>query len=268
MRLAPYLHYSFILLFLFSSQAFSLPSDRNQPINIEADHAQLDDSQGITQYKGDAILTQGTLKITGDIITFYYDTQKELTKIIAQGEKATYQQIQNPGEQPVKAEALQMEYHASSQKIHLLGQGVVWRDGSQFTGNRIDYDITNNTVKASSQTVATATKVTPSAGRVHFILNPNGPTNPSPSPPSAVTNAQKDTTTSNDYPTGTTRSRLNVRSGPGTQYKKIALLPQNTALIILTEQQAWLQIRAKVKEKTVIGWVSREFITLTTSVQP
>ena len=261
MRLKLSLRYSALLIFLFSSHAFSLPSDRKQPINIEADHAQLDDSEGITQYKGDAILTQGTLKITGDIITFYYDAQKQLTKIIAQGEKATYQQIQNPGEQPVKAEALQMEYHASSQKIHLLGQGIVWRDGNQFTGNRIDYNITNNTVSASSQPVTVATKVTPSTGRVHFILNPNGSANASPSSPPAVTNAQKDTTTSNDYPTGTTRSRLNVRSGPGSQYKKIALLPKNTILIILTGQQAWLQIRAKVKEKTVIGWVSREFVT-------
>lgn len=55
---------------LIPAIALALPSDREQPINIEADHAQLDDETGVTQYKGDAILTQGTLRIEGDVITF------------------------------------------------------------------------------------------------------------------------------------------------------------------------------------------------------
>jgi lipopolysaccharide export system protein LptA len=76
----------------------------------------LDDKSGITQYKGNAILTQGTLKITGDVITFYYDQNKQITKAIAQGNFSTYQQVQKPGEEPVRARALQMEYHAGSQK--------------------------------------------------------------------------------------------------------------------------------------------------------
>ena len=85
------------LLALLPSIAVALPSDRDKPINIEADHAQLDDKLGITQYKGRAVLTQGTLRIDGDIITFYYDKNKKLTKMIAQGKMAKYQQIQNPG---------------------------------------------------------------------------------------------------------------------------------------------------------------------------
>ena len=78
-----------VLLTLLPALAWALPSDREQPISIEADHAQLDDKQGITQYKGKAVLTQGTLRIEGDIITFYYGEDKQIIKAVAQGNLAT-----------------------------------------------------------------------------------------------------------------------------------------------------------------------------------
>jgi transaldolase len=36
-----------------------------------------------------------------------------------------------------------MEYHAKSQKIYLLGKGHVWQSGDEFTGNKIEYAIGN-----------------------------------------------------------------------------------------------------------------------------
>ena len=129
-----------LLIAFMPSLSWALPSDRDKPIEIEADHAQMDDSEGITQYKGKAILTQGTLRIEGDIITFYYDENKQLSKAVAQGNLATYKQVQKLGEVPVRARALQMEYHAKSQKIYLLGKGHVWQAGDEFTGNKIEYD--------------------------------------------------------------------------------------------------------------------------------
>lgn len=164
----------FITLGLIPALAMALPSDREQPINIEADHAQLDDERGVTQYKGNAILTQGTLRITGEIITFYYDENQQITKAIAEGNLAKYQQIHKPGEDPVKARALQMEYHAKAQKIYLLGKGHVWKEGDEFSGNRIEYDITKNVVHANSSPVQIGDKTQQSTGRVHIIIQPPG----------------------------------------------------------------------------------------------
>ena len=70
----------FSLVALLPTIAWTLPSDSSKPINIEADHAQLNDSSGITQYKGNAVLTQGTLRIDGDIITFHYMVKNSLLK--------------------------------------------------------------------------------------------------------------------------------------------------------------------------------------------
>jgi len=257
-----------VLLTLLPALAWALPSDREQPISIEADHAQLDDKQGITQYKGKAILTQGTLRIEGDIITFYYGEDKQITKAVAQGKLATYQQIQKQGESPIKARALQMEYHAKAQKIYLIGQGHVWNNGDEFSGSRIEYDITNNVVNANSAPVKIDGKPQKKE-RVHIIIQPPGSkkkvTKPAikkqPAVPATPT-IEPEQTTSKDsaYPTAVTNSRLNIRTGPGVQYNKLGTFNLGTELIILTEQKTWLQVRGMINGQIMIGWVNRRFV--------
>ncbi|MDT8371787.1 MAG: lipopolysaccharide transport periplasmic protein LptA [Gammaproteobacteria bacterium] len=259
--------FALVLLALVPIVSFALPDDREQPINIEADHAQLDDKEGVTQYKGHAILTQGTLKITGDIITFYYDADKQITKAVAQGNLATYKQIQKPGEEPVRARALQMEYYAKSQKIYLLGKGHVWQEGDEFSGNKIEYDIEKNIVNASSAPITVGNE-TQKAERIHIIIQPPGtktktPAKPKkaatePSSPSLV--QAEAIATQDNYPTGLTISRLNIRTGPGTQYDKIGTFNANDQVTILTEQREWIQVRGMIDGQVTIGWVNRRYI--------
>jgi lipopolysaccharide export system protein LptA len=251
------------LIAFLPSLSWALPSDRNQPINIEADHAELDDANGITQYKGKAILTQGTLRIEGDIITFYYDANKQLTKAVAQGNLATYKQIQKPGKEPVRARALQMEYHAKSQKIYLLGQGHVWQNGDEFSGNKIEYDINKNVVNANSAPVEVAGEKQQS-GRVHIIIQPPGSkekaTTPKIVPNTNVEPTVLDDKDSDKYPTALTTTTLNIRTGPSVQYNKIDTFSPSNEVIILTEQKDWLQVRGEIDGQVVIGWVNRRYI--------
>lgn len=182
-----------LLLMSLPINLWALSSDRDQPIEIEADHAQLNDEQGITQYQGEAILTQGTLRIEGDIITFYYDEDKQLTKAVSQGKRATYQQIQKQGEAPIRAKALQMEYHAKTQKIYLLGDGHVWQADGEFSGEYIVYDIAKNIVNASAGNghVKGSEQVEPKKdGRIHIIIQPPSHNkNPTAEPVTVVTPA-------------------------------------------------------------------------------
>lgn len=267
------------LLALLPSLALALPSDRDKPIDIEADHAQLDDQRGITQYKGRAILTQGTLRIEGDIITFYYDKNKKLKKVVAQGKLAKYQQVQKLGDEPVKAKALQMEYFSDDEKIHLLGQGFIWQNGSKFSGNRIEYDIARNIVNANANPVTIGNKVARTQGRVHFIIDPNDQAistsnkpKAKPEPTQAKQPVKAPATTQNSankapkakaaaYPTTRTLSRLNIRTGPGEQYNKLATFDANSELIVLTEQNDWLQVRGVSESQVVIGWIHRKFVS-------
>ncbi|MTI63377.1 lipopolysaccharide transport periplasmic protein LptA [Methylophaga sp.] len=264
---------------LMPAMALALPSDREKPISIEADHAQLDDREGVTQYKGDAILTQGTLRITGDIITFFYDDNKQLTKAVAEGKRATYQQVHNPGENPVKAKALKMEYYADRQKIYLIGDGYVQQNGDEFTGNYIEYDIARNVVSANSKPV-TVDGETQKKGRVHIIIQPQNTRKPSKPEEKAVPAQSEDTsappesgagddkqtesqateTEPKSYPTAMTTSRLNVRTGPGTQYQKLGTFAQSMEVIVLTRQTNWAQVRGTINGEVVIGWVNSRYL--------
>ncbi len=259
-----------ILLLVLPTLSWALPSDREQPINIEADHAQLDDREGVTQYKGDAILTQGTLRIEGDIITFYYDENKQIEKMVAQGKRATYKQVHKPGEAPVRAKALQMEYFAGRQKIYLIGEGHVWQSGDEFTGNRIEYDIERNVVTANSAPVSVGGEKK-EKGRVHIIIQPPGnkkkttpdtPKTDKQAAPAADTNSSVSNTDKADkgYPTAMTTTALNVRSGPGTHYLKIGTFAPSLEVIVLTRQEAWAQVRGTIDGEVVIGWVNSRYI--------
>ena len=261
--------------------SWALPSDSEQPIEIEADHAQLDDVNGVTQYKGNAILTQGTLRIEGDIITFYYDENKQLIKAIADGNLAKYQQVHAKGEKPVRARAYKMEYYAKTQLIYLIGKGYIWQNGDEFNGDHIEYNIAKNLINARSDPDEMAGS-TAKKNRVHIIIHPvnaNGEkviapkaalitkitpsqnaTNktvskpPIPSVPSATIDENK------IYPTARTTANLNVRTGPNLDHKKIGTFTRGSLLTILTEQKKWLQVRGVVKNKPVIGWIVHRYV--------
>jgi lipopolysaccharide export system protein LptA len=265
----------FATLLLVPALAWGLPSDREKPISIEADHAQLDDREGVTQYKGDAILTQGTLRIDGDIITFFYDANKQLTKAVAEGKRAKYQQVHKPGENPVKAQALRMEYYADRQKIYLIGNGHIWQNGDEFTGDYIEYDIARNVVSATSKPV-TVDGEPQKKGRVHIIIQPQTtrkPDSSSEKPAEQVkpktddeAGKSEESSSSNTssepkaYPTALTTTTLNVRTGPGTQYQKLGAFPQDSEVIVLTRQPDWVQVRGTVNGEVVIGWVNSRYL--------
>ena len=47
----------FLIYFLSFGTAVALSSDKDQPIEIEADHAELDDIQRVAVYQGDVVVT-------------------------------------------------------------------------------------------------------------------------------------------------------------------------------------------------------------------
>ena len=58
----------FLIYFISFGTAMALSSDKDQPIEIEADHAKLDDIQRVAVYQGDVVITQGSIRLNGDIL--------------------------------------------------------------------------------------------------------------------------------------------------------------------------------------------------------
>ncbi len=131
------------------SWCHALSSDRDQPMMIEADRVELDDSTGISVYSGNVKVTQGTLELTGDRMTVH-NKGDDIQKVLMSGNPATYKQRPDGKESDVRAKAKRMEYYTDPQRIILLEQAEVDQAGDVLRSERIVYDVAKDQVNAGT----------------------------------------------------------------------------------------------------------------------
>ncbi len=162
-------------LFLASS-GWALSTDKEQPIEIEADSAELDKEKGITIYRGNVVATQGSIRMTGDIMTVHF-TDDELDILIMEGKPVTYRQLPDNSEIYNEAEALRMEYYELENLVVLIDKASFKQEGLNFSGSRIEYDTEHSKVKAGGGTkqksgTSDSGSSKTNGGRVKIILKP------------------------------------------------------------------------------------------------
>lgn len=139
-----------LILICSVSPLHALSTDKQQDMEITADSAEMDDMKGISIYRGDVIVVQGTMRITGDIMTVYFDDNGDMELAVMEGKPATYRQLPDDSEVYDEAYALRMEYYTLKDYIILIDEGLVIQEGLRMTGDRIEYDTVSN--KASAET--------------------------------------------------------------------------------------------------------------------
>lgn len=129
----------------------ALPADNQQPINIQSDKASqkaLGNNEK-TEYFGNVVMTQGSMKIQGEHVVINSENRK-VTTIIAKGTPASFEQQSNLETQPIKAQAHTIRYNLKNEIIILQEQASIKRlDGSLVSGEEIQYDIAAERVNAS-----------------------------------------------------------------------------------------------------------------------
>ena len=65
--------------------AAALESDRNQPIELAADSVDIDEGKGVSIYRGDVDLRQGSIRLRADVVTVHQDKRRP-SRIVARGE--------------------------------------------------------------------------------------------------------------------------------------------------------------------------------------
>ena len=103
---------SAMLLGAWPHSAPALSSDREQPIEIEADRAEADERERVTIYRGDAVITQGTLRITGETVWIYFNEDDEFIKLVSEGRPARLKQLPDGATEYQTADANRLEYYA------------------------------------------------------------------------------------------------------------------------------------------------------------
>ncbi|AYF88338.1 lipopolysaccharide transport periplasmic protein LptA [Pseudomonas sp. JS3066] len=154
---------------LGSAAAWALPTDRDQPIRVQADSAELDDKQGVAVYRGNVVITQGTLKITGDTVTITQDANGDVEVFTSVGKPAYYEQKPAVDKEIVKAYGLTIQYFAANERIILLDQAKVVQEGNTFEGEKIVYDTQRQIVNAGR---ATGNNVTTPRPRIDMVIQP------------------------------------------------------------------------------------------------
>ncbi len=147
----------------------ALPGDQGQAIRIESDSAEMDEKQGVSIYRGRVRITQGTVRIRADKVTVE-STKDGVSKIIATGQPAHYEHKPKANDPVVHAYGDVIQYFATDQKIVILKNARLEQDENTFLGDRINYDIEKQLVKAHSNgnTTAGSTK----RQRVEIVIQP------------------------------------------------------------------------------------------------
>ncbi|MFO7602956.1 MAG: lipopolysaccharide transport periplasmic protein LptA [Gammaproteobacteria bacterium] len=125
----------------------ALSSDREQPIHIQADYVQIDKKAGVSEYRGNVHLVQGSMEITGELVRVR-QTDGALSSIVVKGEPATFQQQPDNQAELVRSQAREMEYQAHEERIVLSIDAEVKQGNQHFAGNRIVYNTRNSSVVA------------------------------------------------------------------------------------------------------------------------
>jgi lipopolysaccharide export system protein LptA len=180
-------HLAALALAAWTAAAYGLASDKDQPIEVEADTAELDDAKKISIYRGNVIVTQGTIRMTGDVMTVHQTEDGDLDTLILEGRPATYRQLPEKSQVYDEAEALRMEYYELRNYVILIREAVVTQEGLKFSGDRIEYDTAQSKVKAWSKPPAGDAEPKPAGTgeRVKIIIKkkdkaeePDSPANP------------------------------------------------------------------------------------------
>jgi len=141
-------------LFLAVSTAHALSSDRSKPATIEANEVEFDFRTGKRVYKGNVVVVQGTLRITGDkLVVQYSQENQQIERATTWGDPATFKQRPDGKEHDVYGEGDEIVLNELENTLTLIENAVMTQAGNTAKGNKIVYDMATDrmTVKGMRQ---------------------------------------------------------------------------------------------------------------------
>ena len=168
MTLKKLLQASSLGLLVMSSTAFALESDRNQPIEIEADQGSLDQANQVTTFSGNVIIKQGTMNIRAGSVRVSRDSKGQ-QQMTASGSPVHFSQTLDGNKGTVNGQASNVEYSSATGIVKLTGNAKVQRGGDRVEGASITYNTRTEvyTVNGSKSASGRGGK------RVSVIIQPN-----------------------------------------------------------------------------------------------
>ncbi|BAO43381.1 lipopolysaccharide transport periplasmic protein LptA [Thiolapillus brandeum] len=137
------------LLLAFASAALALPSDKDAPVEIEADSADIDGATNTTTYRGKVRISQGSMELKADKVVITFKGRKPHI-LTATGTPAKFRQKPEQDKGWVTGQGRTIVYRINSEELVLTGNAVLTQNDDSFRSDRIVYDRVKARLKAGA----------------------------------------------------------------------------------------------------------------------
>lgn len=128
-----------LCLALACNASYAERADRDKPMHLEANQANIDDKKQVSTFEGNVQLTQGTLTITGDKLVVSQSTEG-YTHGTATGQPATFRQKRDKQDEYVEGYGERIEYDGKNETVDLFGQARLKQAQDEVRGEHITYN--------------------------------------------------------------------------------------------------------------------------------
>lgn len=138
-------------------------TDRDQPMDVQASHFDgFRKPNSTTTLKGNVVITQGSLKATGDLAKVHFDANAEIDSVVLTGSPAHLQQLDDNGNL-MQGDAATIDYKVAKDYAVLQGHASITQQGrGEAHGDRLTYNTQTSEMTGDSG----------GDGRVHMIFKP------------------------------------------------------------------------------------------------
>jgi len=156
-----------MILFMLPGTVMSLSTDKDKPMEIEADRVEIDDKTGHSTFRGNVKITKGSIRLNAQTVVVY-ESNGELDKVIASGAPVYFRQRPDGKPDDVIAEANRIEFYSRKNLIYLINKARIKQENDSFSGDRIEYDTLRSVILAKSVPSASGG----GGGRVKITIQP------------------------------------------------------------------------------------------------
>lgn len=144
----------FSLLMVILTQAYALPDDKEKPVHIESDSADLSQSAHTAVYRGHVCITQGSSVLRAHRVKATGNTSNQMELAVAYGDKSSqahFETLPESNKPMMHAYANKIRYHPNTHLIELIGNARVVQGKHSFSAPLIKYDMLKQHVISESK---------------------------------------------------------------------------------------------------------------------
>lgn len=161
---------------LLAAPALAEKTDREKPVNVEADRMLVDDAKKESVFEGNVLVTQGTLQLRGDRVIVRQDAEG-FSYGIAYGKPATFRQKREGYDEYIDGFADRLEYDGRKDQLQMFSAAKLTKGTDEVRGDYISYNAKTEFFQVLGSGKAASSPNDPNA-RVRAVIQPKPKTPP------------------------------------------------------------------------------------------